>query len=50
MSVTGDAVEAAGLRLAGQLSSMPIWTSFEEWGALRTKIEATEGAGDSADH
>jgi hypothetical protein len=37
MSVISDAIETAGLRLAEQLSSMPIRTSFEEWDALRRR-------------
>jgi hypothetical protein len=43
MSVIADAVESAGLRLAAQLSDMPIRTSFEEWDALRSDLaEETE--------
>lgn len=47
MSVISDAVEAAGLRLAERLSSMPIRTSFEDWDALRADLEAE--AADAAD-
>jgi hypothetical protein len=46
MSVISDAIETAGLRLAEQLSSMPIRTSFEEWDALRSELEAGSGAED----
>jgi Flp pilus assembly pilin Flp len=46
MSVISDAIETAGLRLADQLSSMPIRTSFEEWDALRSELEAGSGAED----